>query len=98
MPTHPAHPDAPDRPVVTCHLGAVAAPDLGTVDALCRLRMSVAHMGYVLRLIEATPQLEELLTWCGLDESSLVQAEGEAEEREETLGVEEEVEPGDPTV
>jgi hypothetical protein len=55
-------------------------------------------MGYVLRLIEATPQLEELLTWCGLDESSLVQAEGEAEEREETLGVEEEVEPGDPTV
>jgi hypothetical protein len=83
---------------VTCHLGSVAAPDLGTVDALCRLRMSVAHMGYVLRLIEATPQLEELLTWCGLDESSLVQGEREAEEREETIGVEEEVEPGDPTV
>jgi hypothetical protein len=90
--------DAPHRPVVTCHLGSVAAPDLGTVDALCRLRMSVAHMGYVLRLIEATPQLEELLTWCGLDESSLVQGEREAEEREETIGVEEEVEPGDPTV
>jgi hypothetical protein len=60
--------------------------------------MSVAHMGYVLRLIEATPQLEELLTWCGLDESSLVQGEREAEEREETIGVEEEVQPGDPTV
>lgn len=90
--------DAPNRPVVTCRLGAVAAPDLGTVDALCRLRVSVAHMGYVLRLIEATHQLDELLTWCGLDESSLVQGEREAEEREETIGVEEEVEPGDPTV
>ena len=96
--TPPAHPDARDRPVVTCHMGAVLAPDLGTVDALCRLRMSVAHMGYVLRLIEATPQLEELLTWCGLNEGSLVQGERKAEEREETFGVEKEVEAGDPTV
>jgi hypothetical protein len=86
------------RPVVTCDMGGISAPDLGTVDALCRLRASVAHMGYVLRLIEATPQLEELLTWCGLDENSLVQGEGETEEREETFGVEEEIEPGDPTV
>jgi hypothetical protein len=98
IPTPSAHPDAPNRPVVTCHLGSVAAPDLGTVDALCRLRMSVVHMGYVLRLIEATPQLEELLTWCGLDETSLVKDERETEKREKTFGVEKEVEPGDPTV
>jgi hypothetical protein len=98
VPTPPAHPDGQDRPVVTCHVGAVVAPNLGTVDALCRLRMAVAHMGYVLRLIEATPQFEELLTWCGLDEDSLVQGERKAEEWEEPLGVEEEAEPGDPTV
>lgn len=79
-------------------MGAVSAPDLGTVDAVCHLRMSVAQMGYVLRLIEAAPQLEELLTWCGLDELSIVKGEGETEEREETLGVEKEIEPGDPTV
>lgn len=78
-------------------MGAVTAPDLGTVDALCRLRMSVVHMGYVLRLVEATPQLEELLTICGLDES-LVVGQRQAEEGEETLGVEEEVEPGDPAL
>ena len=98
MPTHPAHPDAPHRPVVICHLGAVAAPDLGTVDALCHLRMSVVHMGYVLRLIEATPELEEVLIWCGLEDALGLIGEGETEEGEETFGVEKEIEPGDPTV
>ena len=88
---------APSRPVVTCHLGAVIEPDLGTVDALCRLRMSVVHMGYVLRLIDASSELDDLLTLCGLDASLLV-GEGQAKEWEETLGVEEEVEPGDPTL
>jgi hypothetical protein len=83
---------------VTCHLGSVAAPDLGTVEALCRLRMSVVHMGFALRLIEATPELEKVLIWCGLEEALGLVGEGETEEREETLGVEEEVEPGDPTV
>jgi hypothetical protein len=76
-------------------MGAVSAPDLGTVEALCRLRMSVAPMGYVLRLRDATTRLEELLALCGLNESVLV-GEGQPEEGEETLGVEEEVEPGDP--
>lgn len=78
-------------------MGAVSTPDLGTVDALCRLRLSVVQMGYVLRLRDATDRLEELLDLCGLSESVVV-VEGETEKREETVGVEKEVEPGDPTV
>jgi hypothetical protein len=80
---------------VICDMGGVAASDLGTVEALCRLRMSVVPMGYVLRLRGATTQLEELLALCGLDESAVV-GEWQAEEGEETIGVEEEVEPVDP--
>jgi anti-anti-sigma regulatory factor len=86
--------DTSGRPVVTCDMSAVSAPDLGTVDALCRLRMSVAPLGYVLRLREATTRLEELLSLCGLEGSFLV-GEGQPEEGEEALGVEKEVEPGD---
>ncbi len=78
-------------------MGAVSSPDLGTVDAVCRLRMSVVQMGYVLRLRDATPELEELLTLCGLGDSSFLVAERQAEEGEEPFGVEEEVEPGDRT-
>lgn len=78
-------------------MGAVPAPDLGTIDALCRLRVSVAHMGYVLCLRDATSRLEELLTLCGLEDSFAVD-QREPEQREETLGVEEEVEPGDAAI
>lgn len=89
--------DASIRPVVNCDMGGVSVPDLGTVDALCRLRTSVVHLGFVLRLTETTRQLEELLALCGLDESFAV-GQRQSEEGEQTLGVQEEVEPGDPPV
>jgi hypothetical protein len=92
-----AEPDDPGCPVVTCDMGAVSAPHLGTVEALCRLRMSVAPMGYVLRVRGATTQLEELLALCGLGESVVV-GQWQPEEGEEAIGVEEEVEPGDPPI
>jgi anti-anti-sigma regulatory factor len=83
------------RPVVTCDMGAVSEPDLETLDALCRFHMAVAQMGYVLRLKEATERLDQLLTLCGLDQSFSVD-QGQAKEGEETVGVEEEIEPGNP--
>ncbi len=78
-------------------MGAVSSPDLGTVDAVSRLRMSVFHMGYLLRLRDATPELEELLTLCGLGDSSFLVTERQPEQGEEPVGVEEEVEPCDRT-
>jgi anti-anti-sigma regulatory factor len=78
-------------------MGAVSAPDLETVDALCRFHIAVAQMGHVLRLRDTTERLDQLLTLCGLDESFSVD-QGQSEKGEETLGVEEEVEPGDPPV
>ncbi len=90
--------DPSTRAFVTCDMGAVSSPDLGTVEALCRLRMSVVHMGYLLRLRDATPELEELLLLCGLGDASTLVAQRQPEEGKETFGVEEEVETGDPTV
>jgi hypothetical protein len=78
-------------------MSAVSAPDLGTVDAVCRLRTSVVAMGYVLRLRDTTPELEGLLGLCGLSGGLTLVGEGQPEQGEETLGVEEEIEPGDPT-
>jgi hypothetical protein len=89
--------DTPSRPVVTCHMGGITAPDLATIDALCRLRVSAAHLGYVLRLRETTSRLDELLALCGLDQSPPV-GQRQPEEREETLRVEEEVEPGNAAI
>ena len=88
---------APIRPILTCVMREVTRPDLETVEALCRLRVSARRLGYVLRLVEGASELDALLAFCGLA-STFTESQGEAEEGEEALGVEEEVEPGDPAV
>lgn len=84
-------------------MSRVTEPDLGTVAALARLRMSERGLGWSLHLRYASPQLQELLDLCGLTEilplcedSTLVD-EGQPEQGEQPRGVEEVVEPGDPT-
>ncbi|MGH8915814.1 MAG: STAS domain-containing protein [Acidimicrobiia bacterium] len=89
------------RAPVVCDVGGVTAPDLGTVDSLARLEISVRELGWSIHLRYASPRLQELLDLCGLaeilpvcDESSLV-GEGQPEQGEQPGGVEEVVEPGD---
>ena len=65
------------------------AIDLGTVDALARLRLAGKRLGFEVRLTP-TEELLELLELLGL-----VEVLWQAEEREEPLGVEEERELGD---
>lgn len=91
-------------PTVVCDMGSVERPDLGTVEALARLRVGMRAKGWDMVLRYASPRLVELLELCGLDEmlprcepSALID-EGQPEKREQPLGVEEEVEPGDPAV
>ena len=57
--------------VVACDLRAVAAPDIATVDALARLRLSAVRLGASLRLCPLSPQLRDLLRWSGLDAALL---------------------------
>jgi anti-anti-sigma regulatory factor len=83
-----------DRALV-CDVAAIAEPDLGTVDALARLQLTVRRLGGTVRLRGASARLEELLELAGLREVLRVEPVGEPEQREEALGVEEEADPGD---
>ena len=91
---------ARDRTIV-CDVAALVEPDLGTVDALARLQLTVKRLGGTIELRGATARLEELLALSGLEEvlplcpELCVEVFGQAEEREEPLGVEEEADPGD---
>jgi anti-anti-sigma regulatory factor len=86
-----------------CDVGAITSPDAVTVDALARLQLTARRLGRHIRLEHASPQLRELLAFVGLSEvlpfsgRSGLEARGQAEEREQRGGVEEEGDPGDHT-
>ncbi|MER8158658.1 STAS domain-containing protein [Streptomyces sp. NPDC094472] len=91
---------------VTVDVGGVGRPDLAVVEALARLRLTAGRLGRGIQLRNACGELRRLLAWTGLDEALTAPAAsghalglepgGEAEQREEALGVQEGVEPGDP--
>jgi hypothetical protein len=76
--------------------------DLATVDDLARLQLIAMRLGITLELRDAPDELRELLDLAGLrdvvrcSEPLPVEMRGEAEQREEPRGVEEEADPGDP--
>ncbi|MEU2424585.1 STAS domain-containing protein [Streptomyces sp. NPDC007851] len=80
--------------VVVCDVGGLGPPGLAVVDLLARLELTARRAGGRIRLRDPDPALRSLLRFVGLR----IQLEGEVEEREPALGVEEEVEPGQPSV
>ncbi|WP_432253914.1 STAS domain-containing protein [Streptomyces sp. HNM1019] len=91
---------------VTVDVGGVGRPDLAVVEAVTRLRLTAGRLGRGIQLRNARGELRRLLAWAGLDEALTspaaldhalgVEPGGETEQREEALGVQEGVEPGDP--
>ncbi|MDX3357339.1 STAS domain-containing protein [Streptomyces sp. ME01-24h] len=84
---------------VVCDVGGLdGAPDVVLLDALARLQLTARRHGGLIRLRGAGGALRELLALTGLDGSAGLgsEARGEAEQREQPLGVEEGVQPGDP--
>jgi len=79
-----------------CDVADMREPDLATVEALARIELTATRMGGGICLRGASVELLELLAFCGLPMELLVEAEGQAEEREEAGGVEEEGDPTDP--
>ncbi|MFE3163403.1 STAS domain-containing protein [Streptomyces sp. NPDC059224] len=79
---------------VVCDVAGIGPPGLAAVDLLARLEVTARRAGGRIRLRDPDPALLALLRFVGLR----LQMEGEAEEREPALGVEEEVEPGQPAV
>ncbi|MEU0589268.1 STAS domain-containing protein [Streptomyces sp. NPDC006132] len=80
--------------VVVCDVKGVGPPGLATVDLLARLQLAARRAGGRIRLRDPDPALRALLDLVGLR----FEVEGQVEEREPALGVEEAVEPGDPAV
>jgi ABC-type transporter Mla MlaB component len=88
--------------LILCDVGGLVDPDLAAVDALARLQLTARRLGCRIRLRGACGHLQELLALSGLDDvvplSERLRPEpsGQAEEREPSLGVEEEGDAGDP--
>jgi hypothetical protein len=75
-----------------------SACDLRTIDLLARLQLVARRHGHELRLVHASPELGELLTFTGLDAVLCVEPRRQPEEREDAVGVEEEGELDDSAV
>jgi len=82
---------------IVCDVRAVA-PDVHAIDALARLQLAARRLGMEIRLSHASGDLQELIAFAGLREVLRVEAGGQAEQRKERLGVEEERELDDPSV
>ena len=87
---------------IICDLGSVSQSDVAVVDALCRMRLAARRRGCQLRLRNASGPLLELLVLIGLTDvmpvvGSRRVVEGQSEQREHPLRVEEERDPADPT-
>jgi anti-anti-sigma regulatory factor len=80
--------------VVVCDAGGLGPPGLDAVELLARLELAARRAGGRIRLRDPDPALLALLDLVGLR----FQVEGETEQGEPPLGVEEEVEPCDPAV
>ncbi|MFJ8197686.1 STAS domain-containing protein [Streptomyces sp. NPDC096152] len=80
--------------LVVCDVGGLGPPGLGVVDLLARLEVAARRAGGRIRLRDPDPALPALLDLVGLR----FELEGQPEQREPALGVEEAVEPGDPAL
>lgn len=88
--------------VVSCDVGAITDPDIATIEALVRLRLTAWRLGCDLRIHGANDRLSELLAFTGLGavlslgSGSVVEPRRQPEQGKEALGVEEGVDPADP--
>ncbi|MFI6039844.1 STAS domain-containing protein [Streptomyces sp. NPDC051315] len=80
--------------VVVCDVAGLGPPGLLAVDLLARLQLTARRAGGRVRLRDPDPALCALLDLVGLR----FEVEGQAEQGEPALGVEEEVEPGEAPV
>jgi hypothetical protein len=72
-----------------------AGCNIATVDALARLVLAARQLGLELRITRAPSELRELIAFAGLGPALGLQAQREAEQREQALGVEEKGQLGD---
>src|SRR2546429_238246 len=80
---------------VACDVGSLAA-ELAAVDALARLALVARRLGCPLKVRRASPELRDLVAFCGLSDALGVGRNGrETEERKQPLHIQEGVDPDD---
>jgi anti-anti-sigma regulatory factor len=89
--------------LVVLDVGALAAPDAVTIDALARMRLTARRLGCEVRLCRAPGELGELLDLMGLSGvlpcvDLPVEPIGQPEQRKDGSGIQEEGDPRDPGV
>jgi anti-anti-sigma factor len=91
-----------DEGVVVCDVGALTVADVAAAGALARLRLAAKRRGHGFRLRNARANLRRLLVLTGLNEvlpverNSAVETIGQAEEWEQSFGIQEEHYVADP--
>jgi anti-anti-sigma regulatory factor len=85
-----------DAGQVVCDVGDLVTSDLTALDALARMALTVRRLGRQMLLQGAGPDLTDLVALAGLDGVLRVEPDGQAEQREDPLGVEVVVEANDP--
>lgn len=83
---------------ITVDCGAVREPTASTIDQIARLQLAARRCGCDLELKDVHPHLLGLIDLAGLAAVLRVEAERQAEQREDPCRVEEEGELGDPSV
>ena len=81
-----------------CDVGHVRCADFETVSALARAQVNARRRDTQLRVVNASPELQDLIAFAGLADALLGRGRRQAEEREEPIGVEESGEADDPAL
>jgi hypothetical protein len=82
---------------VDCDVGHCCA-DLATASALARAHVNARRLGDRLHIVNASPEVQELIAFVGLADVLLGRGRGQAEEGKEPLRVEEGRESDDPAL
>lgn len=88
--------------LVVCDVSAVVDPDAATIDALARVQLTARRLGRQVQLRHACGELRDLVALMGLGDvlplsgALRLEPRGQAEDREQARGVEEEADPDDP--
>ena len=83
---------------VDCDVAHVGRADLATVGALARASVNARRMGARLRVVNASPELRELIVFAGLGDVLLGRRRRQPEEGEEPFRIEERGEADHPSV
>ena len=83
------------RIVITVDAGSLTVLDEATLDGFARLLLAARRTGAAIELRDARPALLDLLALVGFTDELLLQPDGQAEQGEK-VGVDEEVDAGDP--